>query len=113
MQNWKTSLYAQIAYMAGMGLGLLAMPGLIASMLNLGPATEVWVRVIGLLALMLCLYYYGAIQNDARWFAQNSVYGRYFFCTGLVLLGLAFHLPMLMALAAVEAGLAVWTHRTL
>ena len=110
MQNWKTSLYAQIAYMAGMGLGLVFMPGLIASMLHLGTAEELWVRVVGLLALVLCLYYYGAIQQDARWFAQASTYGRYGFCAALALLGMLFHLPMLIVLALVEAGLAVWTH---
>ena len=103
-------MYAQIAYMGGMGLGLVFMPGLIASLLHLGTAEEVWVRVLGLLALGLCPYYYHAIQQDARWFAQTSVYGRYVFCVGLAVLGILFHLPMLLVLTALEAGLAVWTH---
>ena len=113
MKNWKTSLYVQIAYMAGMGLGLLFTPALLTSIFHLGPAEEVWVRVTGLLALVLCGYYYAAIKNEALWFARASVWVRYGFCASLAALALLFGVPMLIAFAVLEAGLAVWTHTTL
>lgn len=96
--------------MAGMGAGLLFMPGFVTTLLHLGPAEEVWIRVVGLLAFVLCVYYYAAIRNEALWFARVSVWGRYGFCVALAILGLVFGLPMLIALAVLEAGLAVWTH---
>lgn len=113
MKNWQTSLYAQIAYMAGTGAGFLFAPGVVSSLLHLGPAEEVWIRVVGLLALLLCTYYYAAIKNEALWFARASVWGRYGFCLALSALALMFGLPMLIAVAALEAGLAVWTQTTL
>ena len=113
MKNWQTSLYGQIAYMAFTGAGFLLMPQMVAGLLHLGPAEEVWIRVVGLVALLLCTYYYAAIKNEALWFARTTVWGRYGFCLALSGLALMFGLPMLIAVAALEAGLAVWTHSTL
>ncbi len=113
MKNWQNSLYGQIAYMALTGTGFLLMPKLVTSLLQLGPAEEIWIRVVGLLALLLCTYYYAAVKNEALWFARASVWGRYGFCIALSALGLMFGLPMLLAVAALDAGLAIWTHWTL
>ena len=113
MNSWKTSLYAQIIYMAVTGAGLLATPQLLSDLLHIGPVAEIWVRLLGLLAMLLCLYYYQAIQNDARWFAQVSSYGRFFFTAGFALLAWFFNVPVLIALAALEFLLAVWTWRSL
>jgi hypothetical protein len=113
MKNWQTTLYGQIAYMAFTGAGFLFMPKLVTSLLQLGPAEEVWIRVVGLLALLLCTYYYAAIKNESLWFARASVWGRYGFCIALSALALMFGLPMLIAVAALEAGLAIWTHSAL
>ncbi len=113
MKNWKTTLYGQIAYMALTGSGFLLMPTMVTALLHLGPAEEIWIRVVGLLALLLCFYYYSAIKNDALWFARVTVWGRYGFCLALSVLALTFGLPMIIAVAALEAGLAVWTHSSL
>jgi hypothetical protein len=113
MKNWKTSLLGQIAYMAGTGAGLLFMPQVVSDLLQLGPVSEVWVRVVGLLALLLCVYYYAAIKNEAVWFARGSVWARYGFCAALVGLSFLFHIPMLIGLAVVESALAVWTQWSL
>jgi hypothetical protein len=69
--------------------------------------------VVGLLALLLCGYYYAAIHNEGLWFVRASVWGRYAFCIALAALALSFGLPMILPIAALEAGLAVWTHRSL
>lgn len=113
MKNWQNSLYGQIAYMALTGTGFLLMPKIVTSVLQLGPAEEVWIRVVGLLALLLCIYYYAAIKNEAIWFARTSVWARYGFSAALTALALIFGLPMLIAVAALDTGLAVWTHRVL
>lgn len=113
MKNWQKSLFGQIAYMALAGTGFLFMPQWVTQLLQLGPVEEIWVRVVGLLALLLCAYYYAAIKNEAQWFAWTTVWGRYGFCVALSALALIFDLPMIIAVAGLEAGLAVWTHRTL
>ena len=113
MKNWQTSLFGHIAYMALTGAGFVLMPKLVTTMLHLGPAEEVWIRVVGVLALLLCTYYYAAIKNDAIWFAKASVWGRYGFCLSITILALLFDVPMLIGVAALECGLAVWTHTTL
>jgi len=110
MKNWQTSLYGQIAYLGLTGAGLLFMPQVVTTLLKLGPSEEVWIRVVGAIALMLCLYYYAGIKNNALWFARISVWGRYFIGGSLVVLALIFEIPMLIGLAVVEAGLAAWTH---
>ncbi len=113
MKNWQTSLYGQIAYMGLTGAGLLLMPQVVTSLLKLGPSEEIWVRLLGALAIVLCLYYHFAVKNDARWFAKISVWGRYVFCAAMAALALIFDLPMFIALAVLEGGLAAWTHWTL
>jgi hypothetical protein len=109
MKSWKNSLYAQIIYMAGIGLGLLLAPKMVSGMLPIGSVEEIWVRVLGLLALVLCFYYYSAIRENAIWFAKASYLGRYVFCLGFAVLGYSYELPVLVALAVFEALLATWT----
>lgn len=109
MKNWKTSLYVQIIYMAGMGLGLSLTPQLVADLLPIGTVSEIWVRIVGILALVLCIYYYSAIRQDSVWFARASWKGRYFFCSGLALAGYVYDLPLVIGLAVLEALLATWT----
>ena len=94
MKNWKTSLYGQIIYMAGVGLGLLAIPQMLSTLLHLGPVSEIWVRIVGVLALLLCYYYWQGIRNESVWFAKASCIGRYFFVTCLALQTLT-HRPIM------------------
>ncbi len=113
MKNWKTSLYGQIIYMAGVGLGLLAIPQMLSTLLHLGPVSEIWVRIVGVLALLLCYYYWQSIRNESAWFAKASCIGRYFFVTCLALLAFYFGIYSLIALAMLELLLALWTQWTL
>ncbi len=103
----------QIAYMAGVGTGFLFAPSFVTGLLHLGPSEEVWIRVVGALALLLCFYYYAAVQAEALWFAKTTVWGRYGFVVVLLVLAYFFHLPMLALVGATEGLLAVWTHTTL
>jgi hypothetical protein len=113
MNDWKTSLYAQILYMFGMGAGLLLMPNFVLGTLGLEPDNGIWIRVLGLLALVFMLYYNQAIQNGLVAFARLSVWGRSIFCAGLAGLALYYGYNIILLLAAVEAVLAFWTWMTL
>jgi len=113
MTNWKNSMYAQIVYMAGMGLPFLFAPNLMLPMLGLEPTNEIWIRVLGMLVVALLVYYSTSIRQNNIAFARASVQGRLVFCLGLTGLALVYGQYIFILFAVVEAGLAVWTHRTL
>lgn len=111
MKNVQTSMYAQLVYMLGMGLGLLFIPNLLLPVFGLAEPADVWVRVLGALALVLCTYYYAMIKQQNTTYYRATIWGRYGFCaalTALVVLGFA-EKPLLI-FAAAEAALAGWTH---
>jgi len=101
-------------YLVGMGVGLIAMPNLVLGLLGFPDATEVWVRVVGVLALVLAAYYVQAARADFRSFFQWTVFTRmmvFIFFTGFVLVRLAN--PMLILLGTVDLAAALWTARSL
>ena len=101
-------------YLVGMGIGLIAIPNLVLGLLGFPDATEVWVRVVGVLALVLAAYYVQAARADFRPFFQWTVFTRmmvFIFFTGFVLVRLAN--PMLILLGTVDLAAALWTARSL
>ena len=111
MKNVTNSMYAQFGYMLIAGGGFLFMPNFVLSIFGMQPVDDVWIRVLGLLALVFATYYLTMIQNSVIPYFRASVWGRYLFCGGLaafVLLGIG-EKPLLL-FAAAEGGLAVWTH---
>ena len=113
MSDWKNSMYAQIAYMAGMGLAFLFAPNILLPLLGLEPTSEIWIRILGMLVLALTFYYWTALNQNQISFARVSVWGRLAFCAGLAILGVMFGQYIFIGFAVLEAGLALWTHRTL
>lgn len=113
MANWKTSMYAQLVYMIGMGLPFLLAPNFMLPMLGLERTDEIWIRILGMLVMAISLYYFYAIQEGNTAFARVSVRGRLLFCVGLTALALIYHQYIFVFFAILEAGLAVWTQRTL
>lgn len=111
MKNVTNSMYAQFGYMIIAGGGFLFMPNFVLSIFGMQPVDDVWIRVLGLLALVFATYYLTMIQNSVIPYFRASVWGRYLFCGGLaafVLLGIG-EKPLIL-FAAAEGGLAVWTH---
>lgn len=70
MSKTSTSLIVFGIYLIGMGLGLVFMPNFALGTLGFAPTNEVWVRVVGALALLLAFYYISAARADVRAFAQ-------------------------------------------
>ena len=106
-------MYAQVIYMAGMGLPFLFAPNMMLPLLGLEPTEEIWIRVLGMLVLALTVYYTLSIRQDNIAFARASVMGRLIFCVGLSALALVYAQHIFILFAVLEAGLAIWTHRTL
>ncbi|GAB3378252.1 hypothetical protein [Lysobacter fragariae] len=97
-------------YVVATGLGLLFVPGLVLALLGLPPPGDIWVHVLGLVAVVLGFYYWAGAVTLTRSFFVATVFGRCLFfagCVGLVLLAAA---PwQVILLGAVDLVGAAWT----
>ena len=97
-------------YLIFAGLGFLLMPNFVLPLFRLPATTEAWVRVAGLLAAIVGMYY----VNCARWnvvpFFRLTVAGRLLFMAGsigLVASGLIG--PSFLLIGALDTLGAIWT----
>jgi hypothetical protein len=110
MKKTYKSLYGQLAYVLISGLQLLLIPNTMLGLFGLPTTNELWIRVLGMLVLALSFYYYAMIHHGTQQVVRATVYGRLFFCAGLlafVFLGMA-DKPLII-FAVIEIGLALWT----
>jgi len=108
------SMYGQLIYVLLAGLQLLFIPNVLLGLFGFEPTQEIWIRIMGLLVLVLTFYYYYMAKYGNDKVVWATVLGRLTFCGGLVvfvLLGLA--KPAFIGLALAETALAVWTWREL
>jgi len=108
------TMYVFAAYLAGLGAVLLIVPNVLLSIFGIPETTEVWIRVVGMLVLILALYYFQMARDNNRVFFQTSVYGRasvIVFFTVFVALGYA--KPALILFGGIDLLGAIWTWFTL
>lgn len=92
------------------GLGLFLAPALVLSPLGFAAPTEIWVRVLGAMAVALGYYYWACGAAGAEAFFRASVPGRFAFATLCTLLVLFFSAPpQLLLFGAIDAAGALWT----
>ena len=108
------SLFLFGLYLVVAGSGLLLVPALMLQPLGLPPPTDVWVRVVGLLAMALGLYYRVAARAELLAFMRLSVWVR----VGVAVVFGAFVASGLAPAALLGFGLidavgAAWTARSL
>ena len=70
------SLQVFAVYLFLVGTVLVVAPNFLLGLFGLPEAQEVWVRVVGMLALILGYYYSVAAKNELTPFIRASVYGR-------------------------------------
>lgn len=108
------SVYYFGIYVLIVGLTLLLVPNTLLQIFSLEITTEVWIRVVGMLVLMLGVYYLTAAKYNYLPFFQMTVYMRVsvlLFFAAFVLLGLVKWTLLLFAL--VDLLGAAWTHLAL
>ena len=109
----KTVFYFAI-YLAGLGLILLLTPNTLLNMFALPATSEVWIRVVGMVVLLLGFYYWQAAKAELTAFFRASVLARsvviLFFC-GFVLLKMS--PPTLILFGGVDLLGALWTRYAL
>jgi len=96
-------------YLLGVGLVLLLTPDLLLSVLGLPQTDAPWIRIVGLLALVLAGYYIGCGKAETTAFFRASVPGRAFAAAGLLILAVVWGYWQLVLFAVVDGAGAMWT----
>ncbi|MFY9622126.1 MAG: hypothetical protein WAM70_17900 [Pyrinomonadaceae bacterium] len=110
MSNTAVSIAVYATYLGGAGVGFMFIPNVLLQVLGLPPTNDVWIRLFGLLAVVLAAKGYWAARRNHVALMQFDVYTRTFagiFITMLVVIGLA---PRLMLiLAGIDIVASIWT----
>ena len=97
-------------YLIFAGLGFLLMPNFVLPLFGLPTTTEAWVRVVGLLAAIVGMYYYFCARWEIVPFFRLTVAGRLIFmagAVGLVMTGSSG--PGLLIIGGLDTIGAIWT----
>lgn len=112
----KSAVSAKVfaVYLFFAGALLAIAPNLLLSMLLIPPTSEVWIRVLGLVAFMIGVYAWVAASHEFKPFLVASVYTRFVVFvafTAFALMGLASPMVILFGVADLAGG--IWTHLAL
>ena len=110
MSNPAKSVLVHGFYLALSGLTLIVVPNLLFGLLGIPPTNEVWIRVVGVLTLILGFYFVQAARREVIEFMRWTVYARLTFmsfCIIFVLLG--FIGPVLLLFGLLDLLGAIWT----
>ena len=97
-------------YMVVVGVALLVVPNVLLSLFAHPTTTEIWIRILGFVVVVLGYYYIVAARFELTPFFKAAVFGRpaVIVCfAGLVLLGMA--QPVLILFGAIDLLGAIWT----
>jgi hypothetical protein len=109
---FSAKVFAVYLFFAGALLAIA--PNILLSMLQIPPTSEVWIRVLGVVAVMIGVYAWVAASHEFMPFLVASVYTRcvvFVAVTAFVALGLASPMVMLLGVADLAGG--IWTHLAL
>lgn len=97
-------------YLLILGTVILIIPNLFLGMFGLAPTSEVWIRVVAVLVLILGYYYVAAARAEVRPFFSFTVPARasvILFFGAFVALGMT--KPILLLFGVVDFAAAMWT----
>lgn len=101
-------------YLGLNGLAFFFAPGLMLPLLGLAAPTDEWIRVVGLLTLILAMYFTWVAQPGERRFFQATVIARVMFFTGVLGLVIVGRVPVLLSVfGLVDLAGAGWTQYAL
>jgi hypothetical protein len=97
-------------YLALLGGGLATEPDAMLAIFRQEPAHDPWLRLLGIVSLVLGAYYIGAARSELKPFFRMTVYGRAAGCAGFAACVGAGWAPSFVLLFAALDGLgALWT----
>ena len=110
MSRAAVSVFAFGIYLVALGLALLVVPNVLLSLFAYPSTTEIWIRILGFILVVLGYYYIVAARHELTPFFRASVYGRpaVLVCfAGFALLGIAE--PVLVLFGGIDLLGAIWT----
>jgi hypothetical protein len=114
MSKSARSVFVFSLYLFVLGIILVVIPNNLLDIFSVPRTNEVWIRVVGMLVLILGFYYFQASRNEIKIFLQWTVYVRIavlLFFIAFVILGFA--PPILILFGFIDAIAALWTQLSL
>ena len=74
MSKSSRSIFLFSIYLFGLGSIMVLLPNLLLNIFSVPETNEVWIRVAGMLVLILGYYYFQASKNDIKVFFKWTVY---------------------------------------
>jgi hypothetical protein len=97
-------------YVMGLGVVLILWPNLLLGLFGLPPTNEVWIRVVGVVAVDLGICYWYAAKYEAKALFLATAYYRVFVLAAFAAFAaLGLVSPMLILFGAVDCAGGVWT----
>jgi hypothetical protein len=97
-------------YLLIAGVVFIVDPNPLITFLGFDPVTDVWIRVAGLIVVIVSYYYFMAVKEKAYNFFRWTAFARlpiFFVYLGFVILDLS--PPVLLVFGVFETGCAIWT----
>lgn len=110
MSKSGTSVFVFGVYLYALGLVLVVVPNLLLGVFGIAETREVWIRVAGVLVLILGYYYSQTARMGLHQFFRLTVVARTavpLFFIAFVLAGIA--PPVLIVFGVVDFAAAMWT----
>jgi hypothetical protein len=104
------SVFVFSIYLYALGAILVVAPNVLLGLFGIVKTTEVWVRVVGMLVLIIGLYYTTAARHQQTAMLRATVVGRLtvlVFFVAFVVIGFA--PPVLILFGVIDAAAATWT----
>lgn len=110
MRRSATTVFVFSIYLFLLGMILVVAPNILLGVFRIAETREVWIRVVGVLALVLAFFYSNAARRDLRELFGWSVVARtavLLFFTAFVVAGIA--PPILILFGLIDFVAALWT----
>lgn len=110
MDKASRSVFVFGIYLALLGLGLVLVPNALLTLFGFKPTTEAWIRIVGMLIIIIAYYDIEATRTKTASFYRWTVVARIFsflLLTTFVVLGLA--QPVLILFGLIDLAGATWT----
>ncbi len=110
MSKAAVSIFAFGCYIFLNAITLIATPNLLLSVLGLEQTGQAWLRVFGVVLVILAFYYVQAARQEITAFFEWTVWGRPLLPVGLVVLtALGLVPPILLVFGVIDLAGVAWT----
>jgi hypothetical protein len=97
-------------YLIILAILLIMVPNMLLSIFGLTETSEVWIRVVGVMAVNMGVYYLVAAKSEAKAFFHASVYTRLLvFIAFSLFAALGLTQPILILFGGIDLSGGIWT----